>query len=163
MTADELATLAKVERLLAGDDVRDAVAAELERGDRCGVGPLSKGEYRDDAVAILSIVREHVRGRGLLAEPQVNPSEAKAMNGFSDFAEPYCAGWNRHAEHGDSSPEEFTRLLMDAFENSGPERARRLVDQMRAGLLAEGEESQESCEECGVPKGSPHDQWCETR
>jgi hypothetical protein len=77
MTADERATLVKVERLLAGDDVRDAVAAELERGDRCGVGPLSKGEYRDDAVAILSIVREHVRGRGLLAEPRVNPSEAK--------------------------------------------------------------------------------------
>jgi hypothetical protein len=62
MTADERATLAKVERLLAKERLERQLAQErlmLKHYDL----PLL-----DEALALL---------RGLLAEPQVNPSEAK--------------------------------------------------------------------------------------
>jgi hypothetical protein len=46
---------------------------------------------------------------------------------FADFAEPFCAGWNRCRTNGpDISPDAFQKVLMEAYENSGSERARRL-------------------------------------
>lgn len=35
------------------------IADELRHNDECGTGPLSDGEYMDDAAAILRIVLEH--------------------------------------------------------------------------------------------------------
>lgn len=50
---------------------------------------------------------------------------------FADFAEAFCSGWNALKQHGPvNNGEEFARILMDAYESSGSQRAKRLVEQM---------------------------------
>lgn len=38
--------------------LRERIAKELAANDACGTGPLSEAEYRDDADAILRLVRD---------------------------------------------------------------------------------------------------------
>lgn len=38
---------------------------------------------------------------------------------WADFAEPFCAGWNAHKDHGDLQGEDFVRALNEAYETSG--------------------------------------------
>lgn len=44
---------------------------------------------------------------------------------FADFVEPYCKGWISRRENpgGDNDPDLFQHLLMDAYKNSGSQRA----------------------------------------
>jgi hypothetical protein len=65
-----------------------------------------------------------------------SPQEPRIVKGFADFAEPFCAGWNAHRAHGDADPETFTKALMEAFENSGSQRAFRVFEAMQAARNA---------------------------
>jgi hypothetical protein len=54
---------------------------------------------------------------------------------FADFAEPFCAGWNAHKDAGDADGEEFSRLLMAAYERSGA----MLAYKVNTGQMTEAE------------------------
>jgi hypothetical protein len=105
MTADELATLAKVERLLA-----DQQADDYANGD-----PKS---WR--------LVAAQTLLRGLLAEPQVNPGEAKATENIAETLEQMYV-IRQHAEPEPVGMVDLVRVVVH--------------EARRTGLLAEGEES----------------------
>jgi hypothetical protein len=50
-------------------ELREKIAVQLAENDQCGVGPLSRQEYLDDAEAIMSIIRTY----GGTQEPRRSP------------------------------------------------------------------------------------------
>lgn len=139
MTADELATLAKVERLLAEDWTSRLTIPDVAR--------------RDEALALL---------RGLLAEPQPDESQAKRAPKplhelkphfvMPSIEAPFLAGGLGLAEPQVNPSEAKGRELLRAFDQidsamhelddaEALDAIVGIVNDARAGLLAEGEES----------------------
>lgn len=88
-------------------DLVAKIAEELRRNDECGPGPVSRGEYIDDAAAILRIVGEH------------NEDEIRRLQMFL---------WECHCAASDGIPVPFERWLMDGGPEGMPGDIRELRD-----------------------------------
>jgi hypothetical protein len=59
-------------------ELREKIADELAENDQCGVGPLSRQEYLDDAEAVLSLIRTY-GGTQAARSPQGEDHEADLL------------------------------------------------------------------------------------
>lgn len=57
----------------------------------------------------------------------MSQSSSEPRKDFADFAEPFCAGYIAHRDGLSEDPEEFSAALIEAWRNSGSERARRVI------------------------------------